>query len=260
MRSPVPRLTLGLAGLLLTSPVPVQSTDVQAPGKELTTTSSLLGAGAELTQDLAPIEQINMYLDGFHFAADDMGEQMEAHHFCTQLNEEMHQCPLYDGNGEDAKLVGVEYIVSKRLFEQLPEEEKKLWHSHHYEVKSGQLAMPGVPGPAEHAAMEKLASTYGKTWHTWQTNQDDRLPLGIPQLMMGFTEDGQIQPQMLQARDQRMGISTGEKRESRADITMPTVADGANAWQDGESVQLRTEQVQVANLASKEAQQTAQSE
>jgi hypothetical protein len=86
-----------------------------------------------------------MYLDGFHFAADDMAEQFEAHHFCAALSEEMHQCAIYDGNGDDAKLVGIEYIISKRLFEQLPAEEKALWHSHHYEVKSGQLIMPSVP-------------------------------------------------------------------------------------------------------------------
>jgi hypothetical protein len=30
---------------------------------------------------------------------------------------------------------GVEYIVSERLFLALPDEEKKLWHSHFYEVE-----------------------------------------------------------------------------------------------------------------------------
>lgn len=29
---------------------------------------------------------------------------------------------------------GVEYIVSDRIFEDLPPEEQKLWHSHAYEV------------------------------------------------------------------------------------------------------------------------------
>jgi hypothetical protein len=29
---------------------------------------------------------------------------------------------------------GVEYISSRRLYEGLPEEEKKFWHSHVYEV------------------------------------------------------------------------------------------------------------------------------
>lgn len=30
---------------------------------------------------------------------------------------------------------GIEYIVSDRIFETLPTEEQKLWHSHAYEVR-----------------------------------------------------------------------------------------------------------------------------
>ena len=72
---------------------------------------------------------------------------------------------------QDAKLTGVEYIISKALFSQLPAEEKHLWHSHVHEVRSGQLIAPGLPEPAEHELMETIASTYGKTWHTWDTDQ-----------------------------------------------------------------------------------------
>lgn len=30
---------------------------------------------------------------------------------------------------------GVEYVVTEKLFESLPDEEKQLWHSHFYEVR-----------------------------------------------------------------------------------------------------------------------------
>jgi hypothetical protein len=30
----------------------------------------------------------------------------------------------------------VEYIISRRLYEGLPEEEKRYWHSHVYEVRA----------------------------------------------------------------------------------------------------------------------------
>ena len=59
---------------------------------------------------------------------------MEAHHYCTHLNEEVRQCIVYDSNDANARLIGVEYIISRRLFEALPEEEKKYWHSHRFEV------------------------------------------------------------------------------------------------------------------------------
>ena len=49
--------------------------------------------------------------------------------------------------------------------------------------------MPGIPAAVERSAMTMVASTYSKTWHTWQIDCEASLPLGIPQLMMGFTAD-----------------------------------------------------------------------
>ena len=80
-------------------------------------------------------------------------------HFCTHLNEDFHQCVIYDANRPDAKLIGIEYIVSRKLFATLPDDEKKLWHSHDYEVGSGALIAPGVPDLGEHAVMADLAGT-----------------------------------------------------------------------------------------------------
>jgi hypothetical protein len=48
----------------------------------------------------------------------------------------------------------------------LPDEEKRYWPSHQFEVKSGQLTALGIPEPVEHEIMKKLVNTYGKTWHT----------------------------------------------------------------------------------------------
>jgi hypothetical protein len=143
---------------------------------------------------------------------------MEAHHYCTKVNEDLTQCVIYDGNGADARLMGVEYVVSAKLFAGFTPDEKKLWHSHEYEVKSGTLIAPGIPDVAEHELMEKLVSTYGKTWHTWHTDREHTLPVGVPQLMAGFTADGQLRPELLSARDARFGISAADKRAKRADI------------------------------------------
>lgn len=139
---------------------------------------------------------------------------------------------------KDAKLMGVEYIISETLFAGLPEQEKALWHSHVQEVTSGQLIAPGIPEVAEHALMEKLIHTYGKTWHTWHTDLDKDLPRGMPQLMMGFTADGQADPAMVAARDARLGVSSEDKRKRRADITAPSIDAGADAWQKGKVIQI----------------------
>ena len=166
-----------------------------------------------------------------------MKGQMEAHHYCAILSDDLIQCVIYDGNVADAKLMGVEYIVSAKLFQTLPAQEKALWHSHVHEVKSGQLIAPGLPDVAEQALMTKLIGTYGKTWHTWHTDQHKGLPIGVPQLMMGFTADGQADPAMVAARDQRFKVSSAEKRRQRAGIPAPAIDPDADGWQRGRQIQ-----------------------
>ena len=212
--------------------------NVDAPGAEKDAKSKTLEVGADLLQNKSPLKKINVYLDGFHFYNGNIHAQMEAHHYVSQINEDMYQAIMYDGNGEDAKIMGVEYIVSEKLFKTLPEEEKKLWHSHHHEVKSGTLIAPGIPEVAEHELMEKLVSTYGKIIHTWHTDQNRNLPVGSPMIMMGFTKEGQLRPELIEARDKRFDISTAEKKKNREDIPLPSVDPMANAWEKGEIRQL----------------------
>lgn len=209
------------------------------PGKETSAGLRTLEVGAEVIQSRPPIEAISAYLDGFHFYNGDKNGQMEAHHYVTVLNEEVMQAVIYDGNTKDARLMGVEYIISERLFRTLPPEEKKLWHSHQYEVKSGSLVAPGLPAAADKALMSKIVNTYGKTWHSWHTDRDKTLPLGIPALMMGFTGEGQLDPALLADRDRRMDINTPEIKQQRRDIPARPVVSGANAWEKGEVIQLK---------------------
>ncbi|MBQ0910797.1 OBAP family protein [Streptomyces sp. RM99] len=210
-------------------------------GKGHTLKHRALDLAAGALQQKYPLDAMSTYLNGFHMYADDMGRQVEATHFCVHLRHDLHQCVIFDRNAPDARLIGIEYIISEERFRGLPEDEKRLWHSHHYEVKSGSLTAPGVPDLAEHAYFEDLVTTYGKTFHTWQYDRDD-FPYGIPQLMMGFTEDGQASEEMIRDRDERLGVSTSAKRENRADIPVPEVAPGANAWESGRTVQTRLEE------------------
>jgi hypothetical protein len=186
-----------------------------------------------------PLSGIHAHLCGFHFYDGDPGRQLVAQHYCSRVGPEVMQCVIFDGDRKGARLVGVEYIVTARLFRTLPAEEKKLWHSHRFEVKSGQLVAPELGGAAEKALMADLLGTYGKTWQTWQVDHGDKVPLGIPQLLMAFTADGQVDPALVAARDQEAGISTAAKKAARADLPAGPVEPGADAWQRGESVQLQ---------------------
>ncbi len=115
------------------------------PGGPKKRDTRVLEFGADLLQGKSPVQAMKMYLDGFHFYADDMGRQMDTH---------QHE-----------------------------------------------------------------------------------LPLGIPALMMGFTQDGQLRPELVEQRDRLMGLSTLERRQRRLDIPMPTLVRRANSWQSGQSPQ-----------------------
>ena len=63
---------------------------------------------------------------------------------------------IYDSDKPNARLIGTEYIISDKLFETLPEEEKVYWHSHKYEVQSGTLQVCIPDHLACHALPAKL--------------------------------------------------------------------------------------------------------
>ena len=185
-----------------------------------------------------PVQAIHAHECGFHFYNGDMKRALRVDHYCSHLKDGVFQCVIYDSNKSDARLIGVEYIIAEKLFNQLPAEEKKLWHSHRYEVSSGQLSAPDLAAGAEKELMQELVNTYGKTWHLWQVDRGDELPLGLPQLMMGFTADNQADPAMVSRRDRDLNINTSEAKAARIDLITHPIAPGADAWQQGDVFQI----------------------
>jgi len=147
---------------------------------------------------------------------------------------DVRQCILYDSPEPNARLIGVEYMISPRLYKTLDEEERKLWHSHVFEVKSGMLIMPqpkGVPDlvweKAELKEMEEVVGIYGKIYHLWQVDKGDKLPLGPPQLMTSYTAENQFDfDKMVSGRDKRFGSDYRRKREIRRYIEEPQIHPG----------------------------------
>jgi hypothetical protein len=191
-------------------------------GKAKQEDTRLLETGAQAIQSFEPITNIDTYIDGFHPMKDDPSHVMEAHHFCHARNEEFTQCVIFDANTANANLVGIEYIISERLYEQLAPEEKALWHPHNYEILSGQLVAPGLPQVAENAFLAKKLNSYGKTWHTWDTADADRktMPLGPAMLAWSFNADGELPKEVEQERDKRMNIEVAQKREARKSMAV----------------------------------------
>jgi hypothetical protein len=191
---------------------------VAPEGADRTARTDALKAGAAALQTSAPLSGMDVYLVGFHPMKDNPSHQMEAHHFCRQVNEDSAQCALFDGNTDSANLTGVEYIISAKLFDSLPAEERSYWHPHNYEILSGQLVAPGLPTAASNELMRTKMNSYGKTFHFWATDEGHKLPLGDARLAWSFNRDGEARRELVERRDQEMGIATSEVRKERQEL------------------------------------------
>ncbi|KAI1367778.1 DUF1264-domain-containing protein [Xylaria arbuscula] len=210
------------------------------PGDVVPAEDLALETGASLIQSFEPTKQLCAHLNAFHTYADEPGRYVEANHYCAHPTEDVRQCILYDSPGPNARLIGIEYMITPKLYATLPVDERKLWHSHVYEVHSGMLVMPGPTAPglqqaweaAETKEMEHVISLYGKVYHLWQTDRGDELPLGEPKLMMSFTADGQFDfEKAVGDRDRRFGTDYKRKKELRKHIEVPKIHEDADhAW------------------------------
>lgn len=192
------------------------------PGADKSGQTRMLEAGARALQSDTPSAGLDIHLVGLHPLKDEPEHQMAAHHFCHQMNEDFAQCALFDGAGAQARLNGVEYIISARLFESLPAVERQYWHPHNYEILSGQLVAPGLPPPAETALMRQKINSYGKTWHLWNTGAPgmagEALPMGAPRLAWSFNRDGEAEPALLADHLKRLRIDPEKLRKERDEL------------------------------------------
>ena len=100
-----PSIVSALMAMLLLQPALAQ-TDVRnaPPGADKSVKTRTLELGAKTLQGNRPVDILDIYLDGFHPMKDHPEMQMEAHHFCHQVNEDFAQCALFDGNTKSANL------------------------------------------------------------------------------------------------------------------------------------------------------------
>jgi hypothetical protein len=168
---------------------------------------------------MAAISNHHLFFCGFHAAKKNPNFQVTTMHYCGMRGEgdhEMHQCLLYDSINPGAKLLGVEYIVSDKLFRSLPEGEKKYWHPHTHEVLGGGLIAPGMADEEEMEFMKYLLTTWGKSWQTWP-DPTTAVPLGEPLLMWALTGDGQADTEMVAQRDKQFKVSTAKIQADRVE-------------------------------------------
>ncbi|CDO96901.1 unnamed protein product [Coffea canephora] len=224
------------------------------PGRPMSMEQHMVDKVAQMLQSLKPIKQMSQHACTFALYSHDMNRQIETHHYVTRINQDFLQCAVYDSDDSRGCLIGVEYIISDRLFENLDPEEQKLWHSHAYEIKSGLWVSPRVPELVVRPELENLAKAYGKFWCTWQTDRGDKLPLGPPALMMSPqpVNLGMVKPALVQKRDGKYNISTDEAiKTTRLEINEPEwINPQADYWkQHGKCFAIDVEPVEMKRMA-----------
>ncbi|XP_047966170.1 oil body-associated protein 2C [Salvia hispanica] len=223
------------------------------PGKAMSMEQHVLDRGAQMLQSLSPIKQMSQHVCTFALYSHDMSRQIETHHYVSRLNQDVLQCAVYDSDNSHGRLIGVEYIVSDTIFESLPPDEQKLWHSHAYEIKSGLWVNPRIPEMVVKPELKNLAKTYGKFWCTWQTDRGDKLPMGPPTLMMSpqGVSMGLVNPDLVAARDTRYNISTAAMKSGRAELAEPEwINPQADYWkQHGKGFVVDVESVEMKKIA-----------
>lgn len=208
---------------------------IHVPGKGKGFKTRAGEALSSTLQNFDPIKGFDLHISGCAFYSGQPDRQVVLHHYCSALNDDFYQCAVFDSDTRDAKLIGVEYIISEELFKTLDPEEQKLWHSHGYDVTSGSFVAPRLPATIENSLMKELTHTYGKTWIFWQVDKGDQLPLGIPQLMYVATKDGEWKEDLLRKRDNKMGYDYNKIRRDReaANITLTQPIGNADYWKHG---------------------------
>jgi len=198
-----------------------------APGNQEVFKTKIGETLASAIQSFAPINAFKTQMNTILYYPEDKNKQLIVNKYIAHVNEDVMQELIFDSDRSDAKLIGVCYTITEKLFNQLPEEEKKLWSSNAYSVLSGLNVAPRLPYAMEHKLMSDLAPTYGKAIATWQVDKYS-LPMGLPTFLAAPSHDGIIRPEVIQDRDRRLGISTVEEAKHRSDIPYPKKISGAD--------------------------------
>lgn len=136
----------------------------------------------------APIQELlhcPLAFAGVHLLKELPEQSRVAYHFCKEVNGDLNQCVLYDGTGPDAKLIGIEYLVSDAVYQKMSAEEKTFWHDHKYEVDAGYLKSLTQTGDEEKQTLAKVRTLWGKVYHTWASGSD--YPRGPARLFWSVT-------------------------------------------------------------------------
>jgi len=137
------------------------------------------GSGAPPAGGMNPANGWSLHVDGkLHYPG---RPSMIAHHYCKGVAGGLTECQLYDSDGSNARLVGVEVVVPAAMWRTFSGTERSRWHYHKTEIPKIGATLPDL-SPEEAAKVAKsLEETYGKVYLLWDPSRDNT-PVGMPRL------------------------------------------------------------------------------
>jgi Protein of unknown function (DUF1264) len=129
------------------------------------TASLMLAMPAVLAADLKPTEGWTLHIDAKrHFPSK---PNLLAHHYCKEVSGGLTECQIYDSDSPDAKLVGVEVIVSPETYKTFSAAEKARWHYHKTEIPKVSATLPDLSPEEAAKVVKEIEGTYGKVYLLW---------------------------------------------------------------------------------------------
>jgi len=177
-----------------------------------------------------PIKHYTLYLVDIHFVSGNISAQYIAYHFCHFVNADFMVCQLFNDTSPNARSIGNEYFITKKIFDTLPFSERHLWHSHPFEIKSGLFVAPDLSEEDEWEVMAWLMGTFGKVTDTWQF--DEEFPFGAPKLGMALALDSQVNWTLAEEMDRVLNLPTTyeERSLARKSLVTPPRTPGADNY------------------------------
>lgn len=169
--------------LLLTSCVLAAVVLVSCAPKSLpppaTTAPSSEAASSAMAKKPMPSDGWTLHIDARKHFSNDFDRDPIAHHYCKPVAGGLTECQLYDSDNSDARLVGVETIISAAAYNALPQEEKKFWHYHKTEIAKVDAKLPDLSAEEAAKVAKSIEETYGKIFIFWNPSETD-VPTGQP--------------------------------------------------------------------------------
>ena len=105
--------------------------------------------------------------------------EMVSHHYCKAVSGGLTQCQLYDSDKPDARLIGVEVVVSPEMYKSFSKAEKAMWHYHKTEIPRVSATLPDLPAEEAAKVAKNLEESYGKVYILWDPAKGN-FPTGRP--------------------------------------------------------------------------------